>query len=150
MEWVLSDYFSDSVQDDYKIHSNDKIIETGTTKILFNIGKVNKEDPVIIEFGVFNKSVNSIKKDIVLSRKEFDNLYKTFTDIFENNSKCNKTIVFVDSSLKFSFDYSESHNYLDIIYELPHCCGDSYDVSLGEKELKRLYKIIKKAVDYSN
>lgn len=151
LEWVLSDYYNYIDKGVYDIKSSDNVFEKENTKILFNIcsnyKECNDNDYIMLEFGVFNDEVSSKTKNIPIKKEEFNIVYEMLADIVNEDKQYKEIISFVDTTLKFDFDFAgKSDTYLDIIYELPGCSGDFYDVSMGEKDIINLYNIIIKQI----
>lgn len=151
LEWVLNDYYENIEDNNYVVKKTDNIVKTQNTTILFNIKsdieKCKKKSEIEIEFGVFNKYINSIAKNIILRKEEFDILYKMLNDVSDKKQHYRDILSFVDTTLKFDFDYSGKDNFLDIIYELPNCSGDFYNISMGEKEIINIFEILKRQIE---
>lgn len=148
LEWVLNDYYENIEDSKYIIKKDDNIVNTHNTTILFNIKsnvkKCKKKGKIEVEFGVFNKYINSIAKDILLSKEELDTIYRMLGNIINKKRKYRDIVSFVDTTLKFDFDFCGSDNFLDIIYELPNCAGDFYNISIGKKAIIELYELLEK------
>lgn len=148
LEWVLNDYYENIEESKYIIKKTDHIVKSQATTILFNINtdisKCRKKDKVEIEFGIFNKYINCKKDNIILRKEEFDIIYEMIEDIANEKKIYRDVISFVDSTLKFDFDFEGADRYLDIIYVLPNCGGDFYNISMNKKEIIKLYELLKK------
>lgn len=86
------------------------------------------------------KVYDVVKRDnIILRKEEFDIIYEILGDITSNKRKYRDIISFVDASLKFDFDFCDNDSFLDILFELPNCAGDYYNISVGKKEIIQIY-----------
>ena len=147
LEWVLSDYYNNNESNRYIRKRTDHLLVIQDTTILFNVYNKKKNNEVEIEFGILNKLISTKTSKILLRKKEFDTLYSMLEDVVINNKEYTEIISFVDSTLRFDFDYDGNDRYLDIIYVLPIQGGDFYNVSMGKKDMIELYELITKQIE---